>query len=496
MRLGQLLQDTVPRSLLGAAAELSVTGITLDSRQVSPGSCFIAVPGHAADGRDFIEAANASGAAAILVEAEEVACQWRDHIPSVSIPNLATRVSHLAGNFYANPAQKMHLLAVTGTNGKTTCTHLYAQLATALGALCGLVGTNGCGVHGKPMTESALTTPDAISMQRILADFAYQSVDAVALEASSHSLDQHRIAALPIATGVFTNLSRDHLDYHETMERYAQAKWQLFDQYPLARAVINLDDSWGERWSRDYRGKGKLVTYSIGNASADFWAENILYRHDGCEFLLNYAGQQLVVSSPLVGEFNVRNLLAVIAAFVAEGQDIMNVISAIKTIHPVAGRMEFLPSKLSAPTVVVDYAHTPDSLIQSLKAARLHCQGLLWCVFGCGGNRDRGKRSEMAKAAETYADRVVVTDDNPRFEDSKAIAEDIALGFSGKTQVQTLLDRAQAIDYAVSNAGQNDLVLIAGKGHETYQLVGDQTLPFSDALVGREALTRWEQANA
>lgn len=481
--LGDLLEG-----LRQSDKDLPVIGLQLDSRKVNDGDLFLACSGFAVDGRDYIDHAIDSGAIAVLVEKDEkwqLSSYYRD-VPLIVVDKLKEKLSEIAGQFYGHPSRALPLIGVTGTNGKTSCCHLIMQLLNILGRSCAIAGTLGNGVDGK-IQEGVTTTPDAVSIQQLLSLWHTQSVDAVAMEVSSHGLDQKRVAALEFQVVLVTNLSRDHLDYHQSMNDYAQVKAKLLMQSGLKTAVINIDDAYGDFFRGNVPAGVQSLAYSLDNSAADIWLENIEFSLKGVAAILHSPWGSDAFFSHLSGRFNLSNLIAVIATLCAMGFALPEVLAAVSALRAVPGRMESV-SPDSDIQVVVDYAHTPAAMEAALEAMSLHKEGQLWCVFGCGGDRDRGKRAQMAAVAERLADRIVVTSDNPRTEPAAAIIDEICAGFSGSFEVES--DRASAISLAISSACPGDSILIAGKGHEDYQQVGEQRLPFSDVQQARLALAR------
>jgi UDP-N-acetylmuramoyl-L-alanyl-D-glutamate--2,6-diaminopimelate ligase len=486
--LQRLLPDVIlPQEL----TELPVVGLSLDSRSVKSGEIFVALPGGVKDGRDYIEQALASGAAAVLAEAEGLD-DLNPHV--VAISRLGQKLSGIAGRFYGDPSDQLSLTGITGTNGKTTCSQLLAQVFSLVGGPSGAIGTLGYGVVTKghsSMTETGMTTPDAITVQAILAEYVADGVDRVAMEVSSHSLDQSRVAGVSFDTAIFTNLSRDHLDYHGDLVSYAGAKMQLFAMPGLVNAVVNVDDPVGSEIALQLASTVNVCGYSLLNPNASIYAEDIVLSASGIRAQIRTPWGKGELNTSLLGKFNLQNILAVIGAACLQGVSFDEALKVVPRLQPVSGRMELIAVD-TGPQVVVDYAHTPDALEQVLATLREHCSGQLWCVFGCGGDRDRGKRPQMGSIASRFADHVVVTNDNPRSESAKSITADIreglVKGIPGGATAITCLDRAEAIRTAVDNAGDNDIVLIAGKGHEEYQLLGTERLPFSDQVQARLAL--------
>ncbi|MGV3345388.1 UDP-N-acetylmuramoyl-L-alanyl-D-glutamate--2,6-diaminopimelate ligase [Enterobacteriaceae bacterium LUAb1] len=465
--------------------------MVLDSRQVALGDLFIAIQGHKLDGRRFIPQAIAQGAAAVIAEAEgemQDGQITQEHgVPVIWLTQLSQRLSALAGRFYHQPGEKMKLVGVTGTNGKTTTTQLLAQWVQLLGETSAVMGTTGNGLCGH-LVPSENTTGSAVDVQYELNNLLQRGAVLTAMEVSSHGLVQHRVAALPFAAAVFTNLSRDHLDYHGDMVSYESAKWLLFSEHQVGQIIINADDEAGHRWLALLPDAVAVtLTDNLPPESSGRWlkATHVDYHDGGVSVAFHSSWGAGHIESHLMGAFNVSNMLVALATLLALDYPLDKLVAAGSKLQPVCGRMEVfnVPGK---PTVVVDYAHTPDALEKALEAARLHCKGKLWCVFGCGGDRDKGKRPLMGAVAEQFADRVVITDDNPRSEDPAAIVADILTGLLDPGKVRVVVDRAQAVANVVIQAEPDDLILVAGKGHEDYQLVGRYRLDYSDrATVAR-----------
>lgn len=473
---------------------LEIRGLKLDSRKVVKGDLFFAFKGSQQDGRDYIENALQQGALAIVYDPEDY--QLADTIVSqhpcaefIGVNHLQHQVSSIAGYFYQRPANSLRLIGVTGTNGKTTVTQLIAQALDFLSERCGIIGTLGTGFWGG-LQQAKQTTPDAITIQENLAELLVKGARAVALEVSSHGLDQGRVAALPFKVAVFTNLTRDHLDYHHTLENYGAAKAQLFAWDSLDKKVINQDDPFGQQLIQSNQGHD-LLTFSLENNTADLYCENIEFSEYGIKASLVSPQGKGLLQTKLVGRFNLSNILAVVGSLLGLGYDLATVLMTIPKLSAPAGRMQREGGD-GRPTVVIDYAHTPDALEKVISALRPHVKNKLWCVFGCGGSRDKGKRGAMAEIAERLADNVVITDDNPREESSADIIEDILQGFKNPQLVNVMPDRRQAIWQTVQQATENDVVLVAGKGHEDYQEVMGKRTYFSDFEEVNKALQAWE----
>ncbi len=490
-RLADLLAGIADAAGLDAAREITVSGLSLDSRRVRAGDAFFALQGGSRHGIEFAPAASASGAAVILAERS---VGLRSHplfpAPVVEIDDLHEYAGEIAARFFDRPSQSMKVIGVTGTNGKTSVVQLLAVALHDLGARAATIGTLGAGQVGE-IREGERTTPDAISVQALLAEFRDAGVDRVAMEVSSHAVSQGRVNAVAFDVAAFTNLTRDHLDYHGTMEAYGAAKAKLFAWPNLRAAVINIDDAFGRKLAQGLPAHVQSLRCSIDNTEAELVATQVRTGGDGLHFHLRTPWGEGDVSTHLLGRFNVANLLVVAGCLGALGCDFAQIHRALTNANPVIGRMNRLGGG-ALPLIVVDYAHSPDALEQALKSLRAHCAGKLVCVFGAGGERDRGKRPQMAAIAEALADRVVVTDDNPRGEDGDAIVAQILDGFVHRDAVVVQRDRARAIAAALRIAVAGDVVLIAGKGHERYQEIAGIKHPFDDMVVARGVL----EANA
>ena len=484
MLLGELLPE-----LEGLSADLAVTGLTLDSREIKPGDAFVAIAGFGAHGLNFVDAARDAGAAAILFEPPAP-----DELPApgdaIAVTGLRARMGAMADQFHGQPSAAMTTVGVTGTNGKTSTVQLLAQAWTLRGQKVGTIGTLGAGVWPK-IVPTGFTTPLVLRLHALLAELRDQGASTVAMEVSSHALDQGRVDGVHFDVAVFTNLTRDHLDYHGDMASYGAAKQKLFEWPGLRAATVNLDDAFGRELYAAVGGKVQVIGFSSrGAAGAAVRAEEVQLDGSGIRFLLQIGNQAHPVRSPLLGRFNVDNLLGVAATLFAMGMAPALVAETLSQLMPVDGRMNRLGGEDGSPLVVVDYAHTPDALEQALSSLRAHTAGKLICVFGCGGERDRGKRPQMAAIAERGADVAIVTDDNPRGEDGDRIVADIMAGFVEPARASVQRDRARAIAQAIDMAGADDVVLIAGKGHEPYQEINGIKHPFDDTATARELLRR------
>jgi UDP-N-acetylmuramoyl-L-alanyl-D-glutamate--2,6-diaminopimelate ligase len=521
--------------------DINISGLTLDSRKVKSGDIFFAYRGQSIDSKQFINQVIAKGAAAILCDTpqSQAALTWKKNIPIISIPDLKEKIGLIAARFYDNPSRDMLIIGITGTNGKTSISYLLASALQKLGRKkVGLIGTLGYGTI-EALTPSIYTSPNPIMLQRILYDFKQQGIDTVIMELSSHALDQKRFAGINIKFGTFTNLTHDHLDYHQNITQYEAAKRILFEMPSIQYGIFNLDDPVGLKWFKQFQNNFTAYGYTLHSDKVDI-NQNMSFAlcakpslPDGgsqgenrnsppespCANLLragdinkeqvsqatklvenlivanNFQAQSNRISadittpwgngkltSPLLGRFNISNLLAVISNLCLLKYNLNKILSIIPTLQSVPGRVQTFSSK-NKPLVVVDFSHTPDALQQALQTLQEHCQGKLFCVFGCGGDRDRDKRPKMAEIAEKLADHVIVTNDNVRFEDPQQIADDILAGFTHPNLVQVELDRQKAITATIQQAHSQDIVLLAGKGHEPYQIIGDKRLPFSDIEI-------------
>jgi len=497
MGLQELLDGFGAYSLNGIdSKDVQISGLALDSRKVVSGTVFFALSGSSQHGLAHLQQSIDNGACTVLVDpvglGGDSAPGQPVSIPMIAVANLAEKLGDIAARYYGYPSRFMDVIGITGTNGKTSCSQFLGQMLDD----CGIIGTLGWGEPGK-LNKTLNTTPDALSVQQMLATLLKDKKQAVAMEVSSHGLEQGRVNGVQFKGAVFTNISRDHLDYHGTMEAYLQAKLALLKKQGLAFVVVNLDDVYcGQIISAIPE---KVAVWGIsakGNtldSGKNINAENILNKGEGIEFDVCFDTNAQHIFVPLYGDFNVENVLCVLAVMLALGISLADAAERLKSLKPVAGRMENFGGA-GQPLVFVDYAHTPDALDKVLSSLRKHVHQDLWAVFGCGGNRDKGKRPQMGHIAEQAADHVIVTDDNPRFEDGMAIVNDILSGCSTSissvvSKVEVIRDRAQAIRSAIANADNNDCILIAGKGHEDYQEINGLQLPFSDKDIVIEALT-------
>jgi UDP-N-acetylmuramoyl-L-alanyl-D-glutamate--2,6-diaminopimelate ligase len=481
----------------GEVPNVNISNVAMDSRRVQPGGLFLACHGERHHGLEYLFQALANGAAAVAFEpAEGLAAPAPDTVgvPLIAVSELRARAGLIADRFYRSPSEALTVTGVTGTNGKTTVTWLLASVSEQLGQPCGLLGTLGTGRPGA-LQASTLTTPDAVEVHRSLAQLVREGAEASAMEVSSHALVQSRVAGVRFDAGVFTNLSRDHLDYHGDMASYAEAKARLFTEHAPALAVINTADPWGARIAARLGSSTRLITVGTEAAASPVPADaehielrDVAIEQAGLTIRVGGTFGHAQLTSPLLGRFNADNLALVLGVLLGRGVPLESACNALARCTPPAGRMQQLGGGQSLPRVIVDYAHTPDALAKALEALREHGDGRLLCVFGCGGERDRGKRAQMGEVADRLADIVVVTDDNPRGEDPAAIVADVLGGIRRAADLHVEHDRRRAIGQAIAMAAPGDTVLIAGKGHEAYQLRGGERTVFSDSEAAAAAL--------
>jgi len=477
--------------------DIEVNGLALDSRVVEQGYVFVALEGQMEHGLAYAEAAISRGAIAVLCDAkfdqycQQILSRLMSRAICVPVRDLQDKLGEMANKFYGAPSEKMFVSGVTGTDGKTSVSHFIAQAMNQAYGSAAVIGTLGNGLIGK-LEESSHTTPDVISLHKMLAEFVQQGITNVTMEVSSHGLDQRRSSGVDFDVAVLTNLSRDHLDYHGDIESYKQAKKRLFTENLNKSLVLNIDDDFGVELFIDNKMDKTIWLYGLNEESVKqsklyAYAENIINQEDGISFLLNTSQGVSEVSVRLIGEFNIYNVLASVCVLLENNINFNHVVRYIENLETVPGRMELLVSE-NKPSVVIDYAHTPEALSQALINVRKHAAGKVICVFGCGGDRDVGKRPLMAATAEKLSDLVILTNDNPRTESQEKIIDNIKQGITSEIKLIVEMDRKLAIQHAIKTASSNDLVLIAGKGHEQYQIIGDEKLVFSDKKVALDSL--------
>ncbi len=469
--------------------DCSVSGIALDSRKCRKGFVYFALQGAATHGLYYLDDVINAGVAAVVVDADDGVLNpgMKDKITSRSrlilIPRLRETLGFLAARYFGNSRDKLTIVGVTGTDGKTSVTHFISHALNVSGRNAGVLGTIHWGVPGN-YRQSSMTTPDAIEVHRQLYRIRKAGATHVCMEVSSHALDQGRVNGIEFEVAVLTNLARDHLDYHKTHRNYAKAKKRLFEWKDLPSAIINADDRFGRELIESVSDKVQTTSYGLYN-EPDILAESVELGKSGLALSIKYDESLYHLNTPLIGSFNAYNVLAAFGALNALGLSSGEVSHAISRLKPVEGRMERFAASGKA-NVVIDYAHTPQALEYALRSLKEYCKGDLWCVFGCGGDRDPGKRAQMAQAAEKYASRIILTNDNPRTEDPESIVKDVISGFSGSQDVRVILERRMAIKASLDAAQVDDWVLIAGKGHEDYQIFGDRRIAYSDRAVVKE----------
>ncbi len=493
MKLRELLQGyfPIPNSL-----DRELSGLALDSREVKPNQLFVALNGLHVDGRKYIEDAIANGASAIILQAEENSLQEKklangQVIPVVSFCSLQNEISKIAAKAYQFPSHDLSVIGVTGTNGKTSCCYFIAQLMEYLMTPCAIIGTLGNG-RLPHLQSTPFTTPDPILLQKTLATIRDQQIKHVAMEVSSHGLAQNRLSSVEVETAIFTNLTRDHLDYHKDMASYGQAKLKLFLYHSLKQIIINIDDPFSQTILNAINNNVNVIAYSVKkNPKTNLsliHAREIKFHERGMDVSVDSPWGSGEFSVGLFGLPNVANLLAVISALVSSGFSFNDIISQLSKLTTVPGRMQLFNGE-DKPSIIVDYSHTPDALSHALQECRKHFpEGKLYCVFGCGGDRDKGKRSQMGAIACRFADTIFITNDNPRTEDPNKIVSDILQGVNDKSNVTVECDRTKAIKAAFVDASNRDIVLIAGKGHEDYQIIGHEKHHLSDIEIAQKLI--------
>ena len=495
-----LLEGFIEDDLIEQCHGVTVNALVQDNRKARNGNLFIAHQGFNTHGLLYAQDAVAKGVSVVLWDGDlenrnEILDSISNKVLCIHCEDLKNKVGAIASRYYEQPSLSMNTIGVTGTDGKTSVAHFLAQCLDAHDVHCGVLGTLGNGFIND-LHPTGLTTVDALHVQKALFDMQQAGAKHVVMEVSSHGLDQGRVNGVAFATAVFTNIATDHLDYHGTQDNYVAAKKRLFCTPGLGSAVINLDDEYGRSLAKEVREHVCVWGYSLKadvtayEEYADYFVNAVEIKpfERGCHLSVKTPAGSAEFDIPLIGRFNVANALAVLATLLVSRLSFDDAVSSLAAVHPVDGRVEII-SEDDKPVVVVDYAHTEQGLAAVCQSVRDHFSGDLWCVFGCGGDRDRSKRALMAKVAEQYADKVIVTTDNPRHEDPQKIVDEVMAGFSSVENVEAVLDRRQAIDIAITNAQPEDVVLLAGKGHETSQIVGDVHIAFDDRRVAREFLS-------
>jgi UDP-N-acetylmuramoyl-L-alanyl-D-glutamate--2,6-diaminopimelate ligase len=472
--------------------DVAVSGISCDSRTATRGDVFIACKGHATNGIEYIENAIKAGVVAVLVDAIDMEkVSETNQIPVVSCNRLQTNIGIIASRFYGHPSSKIFIIGVTGTNGKTSISHFISEAFSNVKKKTGLIGTLGSGVYGE-LTATLNTTPDPITIQRQLNEFVNAEIGIAVIEASSHGLDQHRLAGVEFGVAVYTNLTEEHLDYHENMESYGKAKRKLFQTPNLQHGVINIDDSFGKELYAEFSDTLNVIPYAIVDTFDNIpdkgvFAKIISSELDHMELLIQSHWGQGTLLCNIGGLFNAYNLLAALSCLCITGIPLESALTQLSRVHGVAGRLQPIKER-NSPTVIIDYAHTPDALRSVLNELDSYSPPRLITVFGCGGNRDKNKRASMGDIAAQFSNTVILTSDNPRFEDPDEIIADICEGIKDDAEVLVEVNREQAIKKAIALADFEDVILIAGKGHETYQEIQGKKYPFNDAQLVRNLI--------
>ena len=479
-QLSELLSEW---ALIESCDDIFVDGISEYSRDTQKGDLFLAHKDN-----QYVEDAMQQGAVAVLCD-DQIKSSIDGlglSIPVFAIDNLADHSYQIIERFYQQQQNPLQTVAITGTDGKTSVAHILVQALDAIGGRNALIGTLGCG-YIDALVASDHTTPSTARIARECQQLQEDACQIVAIEASSHGIQQGRLRNTLIHTAVLTNITRDHLDYHKTLEDYIQAKAQLFFAYQPENGVLNIDDDIGKQWAQELSSKIKIFTYSASDSNADISLKKAIYHARGMDIDVNIQGHDYHLSISLYGSFNVLNILAVIAILKSLGKTDVQIIQALELVKAVPGRMQYIDNEKMR-SVFVDYAHTPAALQAAINAVREHCDGRLICVFGCGGNRDQGKRPQMGEVASRYADEIVITSDNPRYEKPQDIIEAIADGCMSSSHISKIVARDQAISYALESSQAHDAILIAGKGHEKFQSIGDEEIAFDDVHVAQKAL--------
>ena len=479
------------------APALPISGIASDSRQLRRGFLFLACQGISSHGADYLDQAIEAGVVAVAYDAATAKLPAVNvGVPMIAVENLSRHLGTIANRYFDSPSAALQVIGITGTNGKSTVAWIIAQCKQRLGEACGYIGTLGSGI-GEINIDGSMTTPATIELHRQLADFRNDDAVCAVLEVSSHALVQNRVDGIAFDTVLFTNLSRDHLDYHGDMQNYGDAKARLFVEYSAKQRIINLDSEFGLQLA-ERCGQDVIIVSTkfdrVANGRPYVFVRSVVANENGSQVRLSSSWGDGEIALPLPGEFNVANAVIVLALLLSQGVPIEKACAVLGEVEAPPGRMQRVLPVAGRATVFVDYAHTPDALELALRALRTHCRGKLWCVFGCGGDRDTGKRPQMGRVAERHADHVVITSDNPRNEAPDKIIAAIAAGLEHPENATLLEDRATAIAWAIKEASRNDVVLIAGKGHETYQIIGDERRDFSDVVTAKATLASYAEA--
>ncbi|MCR3754721.1 MAG: UDP-N-acetylmuramoyl-L-alanyl-D-glutamate--2, 6-diaminopimelate ligase [Candidatus Westeberhardia cardiocondylae] len=482
------------------APNIILNNIVSDNRNAMGQDLLVTLPGNITNGRYYIFQAIQQNISAIITEKKKKNgnIEIFNNIPIIYFPSITKNLSKLAGRFYKNPSHSLHLTGITGTNGKTTISHLLSQWATLLGTKSAIMGTIGNGIINHHIYPTKNTTDSAIHIQKFLYKIKKLGINFVSLEISSHALAQYRVENLFFQVAIFTNLSHEHLDYHKNMLHYEQTKWKLFSKLKVKKYIINANDKIGQKWLLKLQSKKhQNITTAVSShyipSFFSIWKGKWLYAHNiqyysnkTCIFFKSSWGNATIYS-PLLGKYNVDNILLIISTLLEYKYSLSQLIHTVNKLKPIPGRMETFNIQ-NKPKIIIDYAHNPRALKETLQNLRYHCTGKIWCIFGCGGNRDKYKRSIMGNISEKYSDNVIITDDNPRNETPKKIIQEIIHGIHNTKKIQIIHNRKKAIEKTIQSASPNDLILIAGKGHETYQIIGNKYQPYSDSNTVKKLL--------
>ena len=483
--VSELVANDMSSPLFSGLANMPVVGMALNSRQIKPHWLFVAVQGEKEHGMEYIAAAQRAGAAAALVDERDLSRAPRISLPLIPVRNLIENMTKITDRLYGG--EELEWSGVTGTNGKSSIVHLLAQGLNACGIKTATMGTVYQGFPHRPQSSETLTTPDPISLRRLRAAFYKMGARHLLVEASSHALAQNRLRDIMVTTGIMTNVTQDHQDYHRSFTDYVAAKRRLFSLPSLRCGIFNLDDDYGRRWFREFKSKLECLTYSLRDNSADVYVEDMTFTVRGVIARIRALGQICQLRAAISGSWQLANTLASLTFLLMKKLPLGDAINALSQAHGLSGRMQLIEAANGA-YFFVDYAHTVDALARTLEHLRKFCQGDLWVVFGCGGDRDKEKRAMMGKAAAAAADRIILTNDNPRNEDPVGIIRSIKKGIGQDKDVRIKLDRGEALDLVMTEVGADDMVLVAGKGHETAQEIGDEKYPFSDIEYLRRGL--------
>lgn len=483
MKLNYII-DSFDYELLNGNTNINISKIESDSRKVTKGDMFIAIKGFTVDGHDYIYEAIQNGASCVVLE-KDIGIR-NNSVTVIKVHDTLDALARFSSTFYGEPSKKLRLIGVTGTNGKTSITYLIKRIFEEDGRRTAVIGTLGSVIDNE-LIKNSNTTPESLTIQRYLRKIVDSNIDYCAMEVSSHALDLKRVEYVDFDIGIFTNLTEDHLDYHLNMENYYRSKLKLFNMTKKYN-IINIDDAYGSRLLEDIENNVPIITYGT-STNCNVYATDIVCHTKGVDFTLNTTKGSIPIKMKLLGKFNVYNALAAISCGIVSGIDLITIKRGIESVSGIKGRFETVPIEDRDFSVIIDYAHTPDGLEKVLSTIKQFAEGRIVVVFGAGGNRDRKKRSIMGEVVAKYADLCIVTSDNPRFEDPELIIQDVLVGVKrGNAEYVAITDRREAIKYALENAKPKDIILLAGKGHETYTIIRDKVIPFDERKIVLEIL--------